>query len=56
MDSFDPYTACEVDCTHDLARGLSVEELLETDGPHLPVEVVRWPAIPRTTAEAEEAA
>jgi hypothetical protein len=56
MDSFDPYTTCEVDCTHDLARGLSVEDLLETDGPYLPVEVVRWPAIPRTTAETEEAA
>lgn len=56
MDSFDPCTTCEVDCTHDLARGLSVEELLETDGPYLPVAVVRWPALPRTTAEAEEAA
>jgi len=56
MDGFDPYASCEVDCKHDLARGLSIEELLETDGPYLPVDVIRWPAIPRATTEAEEAA
>lgn len=56
MDGFDPYVSCEVDCKHDLARGSSIEELLETEGPHLPVDVIRWPAIPTTTTEAEEAA
>lgn len=30
----DPYRRCERGCQHDLARGVSLEELLGADGPH----------------------
>lgn len=30
----DPYRHCEVACTHELSRGITVAELLGTDGPH----------------------
>lgn len=30
----DPYARCEDRCTHDLGRGVLLEELLATDGPH----------------------
>ena len=31
----DPYSDCESGrCTHDLARGVSLDELLDADGPH----------------------
>jgi hypothetical protein len=29
----DPYRRCEGSCTHDLARGVLVSELLDGDGP-----------------------
>lgn len=29
----DPYRRCEASCTHDLARGVLVSELLASDGP-----------------------
>lgn len=29
----DPYRRCEEICTHDLARGVSIAELLGSDGP-----------------------
>lgn len=29
----DPYRRCEGSCTHDLARGVLVSELLAADGP-----------------------
>jgi len=29
----DPYTRCEASCSHDLARGITVAELLDADGP-----------------------
>ncbi len=35
----DPYLGCEEQCTHDLARGVLLEELLGTDGPHPPLWV-----------------
>lgn len=56
MDSYDPYTDCEVDCNHDLAWGVSIEMLLQDDGPYLPVDVVRWPPIVRPAGIAEEEA
>ena len=30
----DPYTRCESSCSHDLARGITVVELLAADGPY----------------------
>ena len=30
----DPYARCEESCTHDLAQGVLVDELLGADGPH----------------------
>ena len=30
----DPYRRCERGCQHDLGRGVSLAELLGTDGPH----------------------
>lgn len=30
----DPYRRCEQKCNHDLARGVSIAELLGSDGPH----------------------
>jgi hypothetical protein len=30
----DPYRRCEDHCTHDLARGVTLAELLNADGPH----------------------
>jgi hypothetical protein len=30
----DPYRRCEDHCTHDLARGVTIAELLGHDGPH----------------------
>ena len=30
----DPFRYCEENCNHDLARGVSVRELLRSDGPH----------------------
>ena len=32
--SHDPYRRCEQSCNHDLARGVSLDELLDRDGPH----------------------
>jgi hypothetical protein len=32
--SHDPYRRCEQACNHDLARGVSLDELLGRDGPH----------------------
>ena len=31
----DPYARCEGSCTHDLARGVLVDELNEKDGPYV---------------------
>jgi len=30
----DPYRHCENACTHELSRGITVAELLGSDGPH----------------------
>lgn len=30
----DPYRHCESACTHELSRGITVAELLGSDGPH----------------------
>ncbi len=30
----DPYGGCEDDCHHDVARGVTVKELREGDGPY----------------------
>ena len=30
----DVYHGCEKTCTHDLARGVLIEELVKIDGPH----------------------
>ena len=30
----DPYRHCETACNHDLSRGVTIAELLGTDGPH----------------------
>ena len=30
----DPFRYCEENCNHDLARGVSVRDLLARDGPH----------------------
>ena len=30
----DPYARCEGSCTHDLARGVLTDELIEKDGPY----------------------
>ena len=30
----DPYRRCEEHCNHDLARGVTLAELLGADGPH----------------------
>ena len=30
----DPYRRCEEHCNHDLARGIGVRDLLNSDGPH----------------------
>ena len=32
-DRHDPYRSCERHCNHDLARGVTLDELLERDGP-----------------------
>ena len=32
--SRDPYLRCEMHCHHDLSAGMSVSELLGSDGPH----------------------
>ncbi|MFQ5518043.1 MAG: hypothetical protein ACE5E8_10785 [Acidimicrobiia bacterium] len=31
--NFDPYRKCEKHCNHDLARGVTLEDLLGRDGP-----------------------
>jgi hypothetical protein len=33
-DAYDAYRACEGSCTHDLARGVLVSELLDEEGPY----------------------
>jgi hypothetical protein len=33
-NSNDPYAHCEERCTHDLGKGVLLEELLADDGPH----------------------
>jgi hypothetical protein len=35
----DPYRRCEESCTHDLAAGVLIRELLRVDGPHPPAWV-----------------
>ena len=35
----DPYARCDEGCTHDLARGVLLEELLGGDGPFPPLWV-----------------
>ena len=32
--SHDPYLKCDKACTHDLVRGLTLDELFGGDGPH----------------------
>lgn len=32
--SHDPYLKCDTACTHDLVRGLTLDELMRGDGPH----------------------
>ena len=52
---FDPFEGCEIDYNHDLAQGVTLEELLGSDGPHLPVEIVRvigWRAAVVRSGEA----
>lgn len=34
LEMHDPYRRCEKTCSHDLVRGLLVEELLADDGPY----------------------
>lgn len=47
MNTFDPFARCEVKCNHDLARGVTLEELLSVDEPHdEPHLVIRLPARP----------
>ena len=36
----DPYRTCEEHCNHDLARGVGIAELLGTDGPYPPSQLV----------------
>jgi hypothetical protein len=36
----DPYERCEDRCTHDLARGVTVIDLLRGDGPHAPTHLI----------------
>lgn len=33
LETRDPYVRCEMRCHHDLARGVSVLEMLDRDGP-----------------------
>lgn len=33
----DPYKRCERHCNHDLARGVTMEDLLDHDGPYNPL-------------------
>ena len=33
----DPFAGCAESCTHDLAKGILVEDLLGGDGPHPPI-------------------
>lgn len=56
MNGFDPFAACELDCKHDLARGVSIEELLEADGPYLPLDTIRWPIGDAAEMQSENAA
>ena len=35
-DRSDPYRTCEHHCNHDLARGVTIAELLGSDGPFPP--------------------
>lgn len=56
MNVFDPYAACEIECTHDLAPGVGTDELLQGDGPYLPAEVIRWPTVELATAVEAAAA
>ena len=52
----DPYLRCEDRCSHDLARGVTVVELLGTDGPypagHVVVSFNRARALMLRTATA----
>jgi hypothetical protein len=36
MDQGDPYRSCDLHCNHDLARGVTIAELLGGDGPYPP--------------------
>ena len=36
----DPYRSCESHCNHDLARGISIAELLGSDGPYPPSHLI----------------
>ena len=36
VDRSDPYRSCEQHCNHDLARGVTIAELLGGDGPYPP--------------------
>jgi len=40
VDHDDPYRTCEHHCNHDLARGVTIAELLSGDGPHPPSQLL----------------
>ena len=40
MPIADPYRHCERQCNHDLARGISIDELLGADGPYPPSQLI----------------
>jgi hypothetical protein len=40
VESKDPYRTCEQHCNHDLARAVTVEELLSGDGPYPPSQIL----------------
>lgn len=44
----DPYRRCEDHCNHDLVRGILVSELLASDGPYRPTNLVITLPLDRT--------
>ncbi len=56
----DPYAPCEESCTHDLATGVLVDELLGADGPYppvwTPVRAAGWLAVVHDQDEDDESA
>ena len=54
MDPNDPYRSCEQHCNHDLARGVTIADLLGGDGPYPPGYLLVSFSVQRAALFSEE--